>query len=433
MAAAARAAAAASPIARRAALVASPKSPMLRLQPVSAEVEPATLLVALQEIGAPCFDSASVHLEPGFAVVSFSSSDAVRDALRALRGREVLGEKVKAEWVLPPTLTFARLQEAGEAVADSTKAGGLVPLRRSADGNLEALLAVQQRKLAAWEKRSSLSPDVLAILGGRRGGGESVVDCVAREFFEETGGVLGPRGLAKLHAAITDALEVGDSRDCFGAWLAPGKFLVVFAHEALIPPASASGPGRLLEAQRAAAAVRDAGGSASARKPKRGSKASGKGASPSDVAASKATVAAADAPEPASMCSGSVGAASAMTGAGGTACVPEPSPKGEVLPSDGIKEAMDGAPREVKASLGAVFNETSVVQWVSVSDLLAVVQPHRHGPVTYGSPSKLGALYATSVSGTEWRIGHFLTMALMEPVVRRRLEAIQLAPWGARA
>ncbi|KAA0174803.1 hypothetical protein FNF27_03700 [Cafeteria roenbergensis] len=352
MSAAARAAAAASPIAQRAALASSPKTLMLRMQPVSAEATPETLLAELQAIGNPCFESASVQLKPGFAVVSFGgsrcSSRAISAAVRSLRGRNILGEKIKAEWVLPPTLTFTRLEEAGLPVAEGTKAGGLVPLRRSASGGLEALLAVQDRKLAGWEKQRSLSADVLAILGGRRAPGESVIECVAREFFEETGGVLGPHGLAKLRAVLSDALDVGDGPDCFGAWLAPGKFVAIFVNEALIPPAAAA-PGE------------DGGGAV------------------------------------------------------------------------GIKEAMDGASAEVQASLGAVFNETSVVQWVSVSDLLEAVRPPKSGPVHYGSPSKLGAVYATSVSGRKWRIGHFLTMALMEPAVRRRLAAMLAAPWGARA
>ena len=433
MSAAARAAAAASPIAQRAALASSPKTLMLRMQPVSAEATPETLLAELQAIGNPCFESASVQLKPGFAVVSFggsrSSSRAISAAVRSLRGRNILGEKIKAEWVLPPTLTFTRLEEAGLPVAEGTKAGGLVPLRRSASGGLEALLAVQDRKLAGWEKQRSLSADVLAILGGRRAPGESVIECVAREFFEETGGVLGPHGLAKLRAVLSDALDVGDGPDCFGAWLAPGKFVAIFVNEALIPPAAVSGPDRLLEAQRAAAKLRAPGKRSKARKPRKRLHAAG------DAAAAPAAVVsggdeAAAASEPASACSGAGEAVPPPVAASGLGAEAAPGEDGGG--AVGIKEAMDGASAEVQASLGAVFNETSVVQWVSVSDLLEAVRPPKSGPVHYGSPSKLGAVYATSVSGRKWRIGHFLTMALMEPAVRRRLAAMLAAPWGAR-
>lgn len=401
---------------------------MLTVRPVPEEAAPATVLSELQAIGDPCFDSASVHMERGFAVLSFSSSTAVRAALKALRGQTVLGQKVKVEWQLPPTTSFSRFQDAGEAVAESTKAGGLVPLRRSAGGELEALLAVQSRKLAKWEKQRGLGEEVLSILGGRRPDSESVIECVAREFFEETGGVLGPRGYDSLRAALSKAFEAGDGQDCFGAWLQPGKFVVLFANEALIPPASSKGAGELLEAWRAAET--SGSGTGGERHGPRDLRSPCGEASPES---SRDTAAGGKGPDAtsaaAAACSGA-GDDAAASGAGETVRPPSP-PSDRTAPTEGIQEAMDGTPRETKAALGAVFNETSVVQWVGVGALLGSVRPPESGPVTYGSPSKLGAVFATSASGKNWRIGHFLTMALMEPAVRRRLEAMVGAPRAA--
>jgi len=68
--------------------------------------------------------------------------------------------------------------------------------------------------------------------------------------------------------------------------------------------------------------------------------------------------------------------------------------------------------------------EAAAVHWVAVPALLSAV-PESARPVNYRSPGKEGAAFVLTHDGERVRVGHFLTMMLMQPKLRKCLQLLE--------
>jgi len=351
------------------------------------------------------------RISRGGRVVKFADEASACAALARLRAESarLFGKPVKAEWSTTRSYVFEHPDLMALAEQERLAAAGVIPIRKLPGRRAEMLLSVESRDLQKWEKKLDLDRRVLASLGGRRDAGEDALGCASRQFFEESRAVLGAGGGAELAASLrgtADRVGAPVSERGFGFWDGEGRYALFFAPESVLPAASADGPSAHLE--RMAETGRPLPSAESHTSP-------GSSHGPSCAATLG------DAPKlpPASGAGTMLGWRAAAVAAREAPLTAPP----RADPTADVASAFKAADNRAVSELGLGLGKLVSVCWVEVGAMLDAITPLARGRVYFSSPSTLGSVTVVTADGRKERVGHFLTMLLMDREVHGQLRA----------